>query len=624
MTPFMQNASPSPPVYRNLRGYALDPSLAQTLQTVQISEIVFRIPWEELNAGPVGEYLEVIDFDPSARCFYQAVNLDDPYILAQDGLKPSEGTPQFHQQMVYAVSRLTIHNFERALGRVALWAPGPPPPGANKKDDSHFVRRLRIYPHALREANAYYSPAKKALLLGYFSTPEGEPSADHMPGSMVFTALSHDVVAHETAHALLDGMNRRLGQPTNQDMLAFHEAFADIVALFQHFTFPEIMKHEMARTRGDIDKQESSLAQLAAQFGRAIGSHGALRDFIGGFDDKTKKWKARDVSPLDIDRETEPHARGAILVAAVFDAFLSIYRSRVQDLLRLYTSGTGVLPAGEIHPDLVNRLSEEATKAAGHVLTMCIRAVDYCPPVDLTFGEFLRAIITADYDQFPEDVHNYRVAFVEAFRRRGIYPRDVRTLSSENLRWRDTSLDAKRPSQAFVEHLKELRPYADAHLYAQSREELFNMERATRGVIHEWLENHFDNHEDGAQDASFLGIDPNESFQIHSIHFARRTGTYGEPIVQLIAQIIQEMEIPKAADGEETMSFSGGCTLIADLKVGSVSYCIRKPVDSGTRRQRQQAFTMQWENDGLRSTYFAPRDERDVREPFAILHRAQV
>ena len=127
MTPFMQNASPSPPVYRNLRGYALDPSLAQTLQTVQISEIVFRIPWEELNAGPVGEYLEVIDFDPSARCFYQAVNLDDPYILAQDGLQPSEGTPQFHQQMVYAVSRLTIHNFERALGRVALWAPGPPP-----------------------------------------------------------------------------------------------------------------------------------------------------------------------------------------------------------------------------------------------------------------------------------------------------------------------------------------------------------------------------------------------------------------------------------------------------------------------------------------------------------------
>ena len=30
------------------------------------------------------------------------------------------------------------------------------------------MRRLRIYAHALRERNAYYSPDKKALLFGYF------------------------------------------------------------------------------------------------------------------------------------------------------------------------------------------------------------------------------------------------------------------------------------------------------------------------------------------------------------------------------------------------------------------------------------------------------------------------
>jgi hypothetical protein len=380
------------------------------------------------------------------------------------------------------------------------------------------------------------------------------------------------------------------------------------------------MKHEMARTRGDIDRQESSLAQLAGQFGRAIGSHGALRDYIGKFDDKEKKWKAAKVSPLDIDKETEPHARGAILVAAVFDAFLSIYRSRVQDLLRLYTSGTGVLPAGEIHPDLVNRLSDEATKAASHVLTMCIRAVDYCPPIDLTFGEYLRALITADFEQYPEDVHNYRVAFVEAFRRRGIYPRDVRTLSAENLRWRDPISDPKQPSPDFIEFLKELRKYADGHLYANSRSDLFDMERGTRAVIHGWLEKHFSTNEHGAQDAAFLGIDPMSSFQIHSVHFARHTGLYGQPIVQLIAQIIQETKIPKAADADDSMRFSGGCTLIADLKTAQVLYCVRKPIDSTTRRQRQQAFTMLWENQSLRATYFSRIDD-EVREPFAILHR---
>jgi len=49
---------------------------------------------------------------------------------------------------------------------------------------------------------------------------------------MVFTCLSHEIVAHETAHALLDGMARGLVAPTNRDMLAFHEAFADVIALF--------------------------------------------------------------------------------------------------------------------------------------------------------------------------------------------------------------------------------------------------------------------------------------------------------------------------------------------------------------------------------------------------------
>ncbi|HYJ80004.1 MAG TPA: hypothetical protein VEW03_10405, partial [Longimicrobiaceae bacterium] len=209
------------PIERCLRGYAIDPSVAQRLDTASIAEVVFRVPWEEVCPGPVGEYVEVIDYDPVAGCFYAPVDLDERGVLADRGLPPSEGVPQFHQQMVYAVASLTIRNFEHALGRRALWSHGP---GEHEYDDSRYVQRLRIYPHALREANAYYSPAKKALLFGYFAAPEPEGGA---PAGMVFTCLSHDVIAHETTHALLDGLHRRLGQPTNPDMLAFHEAFAD-------------------------------------------------------------------------------------------------------------------------------------------------------------------------------------------------------------------------------------------------------------------------------------------------------------------------------------------------------------------------------------------------------------
>ena len=72
---------------------------------------------------------------------------------------------------------------------------------------------------------------------------------------------------------------------------------------------------------------------------------------------------------------------------------------------------------------------------------MCIRALDYCPPVDITFGEYLRAIISADYDLVEDDRLKYRVAFVEAFRRRGIYPPDVRTMSVDSLIWRTPEND---------------------------------------------------------------------------------------------------------------------------------------------------------------------------------------
>jgi hypothetical protein len=613
-------------VYRHLRGYALDPSLAQQLHTAPISQVTFRIPWDEgLEPGPVDEYLEVVDVDPAGKCFYEPVDLNAPHLLAQDGLPPSEGTPQFHQQMVYAVARLTIHNFERALGRKALWSPGPPPRGKHPKDDSHFVRRLRVYPHALREPNAYFSPAKKALLFGYFPASAADP-ADHVPGGMVFTCLSHDIVAHETAHALLDGLHRRLGEATNPDMLAFHEAFADIVALFQHFTFPEILRHQIAQTRGDIDSQENLLGQLASQFGRTTGERGALRDAIGRFDPESGKWIPHPVDPAEYQDASEPHARGAILVAAVFGAFLSIYNSRVSDLFRLYTGGSGIVPAGAVHPDLVNRLADEARKAAGHVLTMCVRALDYCPPVDLTFGEYLRAVITADVDMVPEDARNYRVAFVEAFRRRGIYPRDLRTLSVENLRWRTPEEDEHPHSPKLLDIFRRLREDAHRQLYAASREEIFREERSTRGRLHGLLEAHFASGADGARDAVFLGLDAGESFEVHAVHFATRAGPDGRPRLQLIVQLTQEITLPPGEGEEpaEEMVFNGGSTVVAELTGPRIAYCIRKPAGSTTRRARQRAFLAGVAETGLRTTYFRAPGPGEHREPFALLHRGTV
>src|SRR6187402_2024469 len=84
--------------------------------------------------------------------------------------------------------------------------------------------------------------------------------------------------------------------------------------------------------------------------------------------DENGIWTPCQPSPDEYLTTAEPHDRGSILVAAVFEAFINIYKSRVADLLRIASNGTGILAQGELHPDLVNRLAGEASKAAGHVL----------------------------------------------------------------------------------------------------------------------------------------------------------------------------------------------------------------------------------------------------------------
>lgn len=622
-------SQPTSPNQRLLRGYSFDPSLATRLETALVSEITYKVPWEPLQPGPRGEYLEVVDYDPPSQCFYAPVDLDAPALLAQNGLTPSEGNPQFHQQMVYAVASTTIDRFERALGRRAFWS------DRWRRDEDRqdeFVQRLRIYPHALRDANAYYSRDKRALLFGYFPATS-ERAAGQYPGGLVFTCLSHDIVAHETTHALLDGFHEHFMEATNPDVHAFHEAFADIVALFQHFTFPEALRHQIARTRGDLGNSENLLSQLAGQFGHARGARGALRDFIGRFDEQIGRWMPHKPDPAELEQATEVHDRGAILVAAVFDAFLSIYHSHSKDLTRLASGGTGVLPSGELHPDLVDRLAREAARAASRVLNICIRALDYCPPVDLTFGEYLRALITADIDLVPDDPHGYRVAFVEAFRRRGIYPRDVRTLSVDSLRWTrpedDPSLapgEMEARLEAFMVST-DLRQRVDRLRYLKSRREIWKAMRTIREDLHGAIQTQVHKAETlgfitglalkefQAPPGVRLHRDGVPVFKVHAVREARRVTDDGRLLNQVFITILQKEILEHRG---ERHAVRCGSTLVIDLGEQRVTYVVRKGLQDRGRLDRTLKFFergLAFSAKSPATTYFG-----ESREVFAALH----
>jgi hypothetical protein len=650
------------PAFRKLRGYAFDPSLSLQMDTASINDVVYRVGWEHLKPGPIGEYIEVVDYDPSTKRTYTPVNLDDRYILAADGIDPSEGDPQFHQQMVYAVCMTTIRNFETALGRRAIWSPRKLRPTNNQNSD--YVGTLRVYPHALRDANAYYSPQKKSLLFGYFSAAPEDVSL-HMPGGVVFNCLSHDVVAHETAHALLDGMHNSFTAPTNPDVLAFHEAFADIVALFQHFTFPEVLKHQIAKTQGDLEKQ-NLLGQLAQEFGRAIGRHGSLRDAIGEYDKKTGEWKLKPGDPSEYQTMTEPHDRGSILVAAIFDAFLNIYKARVVDLLRIASGGLGVLPKGELHPDLVNRLTAEASKAARHVLTMCVRALDYCPTTDITFGDYLRAIITADADAVEDDVRNYRLAFIDAFRKRGIYPKGIKTLAVDSLVYRATDKPELWSRLTTISQF--LREFRQTIYYETDRGRIYDATKAAIRNLHARINAKFEESVpfeeltglcfSAGWDQLGIPLGGSESpegpaFQVSSLAVASRVGPQGKPINHIILALAQRCGVicrrqeadpdayvidtyvpargrPTPPDGFE---FKGSCTLIFDLDTLRLRYVISKPLldpdimrISGRKELNRERIINQYHHmveerwTNTFASYFSDSIDNSANEPFAFLH----
>jgi len=528
---------PVPPAQtRRLRIYAMDP-LAVGIDN---NSIVAPVRYEPLRPGPIGERLEVIDYDPTTDRFYTPVDLDDPHVLAQDGLPPSESDPRFHQQMVYAVASTTLQRFEFALGRRVGW--------------QLRGHRLRIYPHGVQEPNAYFSPELGALVFGYFRA--GRSDAGHnLPGGTVFTCLSHDIIAHETTHAVVHGLRDKFTEPTNVDVPAFHEAFADIVAIFQHFSLTGVVEDAIQRTRAQLDAM-TPLVELGRQFGEAIGRRGALRSAIG-----------QPPDPAALEHVDEPHERGAILVAAVFAAMIAVYQRRTRDLLRIGTGGTGVLPPGYIAPDLVHRLAKEAAKTARHFLNICIRAIDYCPPIDIEFGEFLRAMITADRDLVPDDPWGYRSALIEAFRERGILPRHVFSLAEDSVVWEPFTANPDQRGLNFSAIRFDRAPYetADPTQYFV----LFHR-FATR-----------------ARNQHPFGLDPAVKTQVRSVRPLHRISPDGRIINEIVVELLQAG--PQVSDLPGAPPYRGGSTLIVG-EHGNVRYAISKRVNDGQRMERQRAY----------------------------------
>jgi len=547
------------PATRPLRIYPTDPT--QGYEPAR--KISIDVEFEPLKPGPCGDRIEVVDYDGYVGAYYEQVDLDDHAILMQGGLEPSEADPRFHQQMVYAVASRTLANFDRALGR-----------RVNMRKGSRLTR-LRILPHAFRGRNAFYDRDLHALLFGYFDA-EAEDAGANIPGQTIYTCLSHDIIAHEMSHAVVDRLRRYFLEPTNVDVQAFHEGFSDIVALFQHFSFPDLLAGELRRARGDL-RSPTLLVELARQFGFATGEGRSLRSALDDPD-------ARLLASV-----SEPHDRGAILVAAVFDGFIATYAARTRDLVLIATDGRGELPPGDLSPYLVNRIAAEAARTAQRQLDMCIRAFDYLPPVDITFGDYLRALVTADFELNPADDGGQRAALIEGFRRRGVYPVGVISLAEASLRWpvaenippmRDRlaqllpqllAMEAAHFSQASTDP----RLSSKAGRAAMESVEEGEGRRGASSSVYRQMRDALTAYAQTNAPALFLR--PDLPIFVYGFNAVFRTAPNGRLLIELVAQFVQTDPQGETDAILGPISVRGGTTIVVGAD-GVVRYAIAKPL----------------------------------------------
>jgi hypothetical protein len=257
---------------------------------------------------------------------------------------------------------------------------------------------------------------------------------------------------------------------------------------------------------------------------------------------------------------------------------------------------------------------------------ICIRALDYCPPVDLDFGDYLRALITADHDLVPSDPWGYRVAIAESFRKRAIFPSNLITFGEETLLWlkpegvhvdklfRNTGEQLERLASEFVN--LDPGPGQRAVPAADARQQRFESSRDVRMKLHKSMSDYIAGLQgpDRENLARQIGLDLSEgrpSFEVHTVALAERQGPDGRMIQQFVVTLVQCRTRSEA--GKEVELWSGA-TVLLERSDRSIRYIIRKSAYNRQRVQENSAFAAQ--QIASENPYF----DVSPNQRFALIH----
>ncbi|UUZ55829.1 hypothetical protein LP419_10245 [Massilia sp. H-1] len=146
----------------------------------------------------------------------------------------------------------------------------------------------------------------------------------------MYTCRSFDIVAHETAHAVLDGLKPAWLLADNPPQTgALHEAFGDLTAIFLTLSQLDQCEAIVAQTRARLH-DKTFLADIAEQFGLALGRSNGLRN------------ADNDITLAQAGAEV--HAISQVFTGAIYDILADLFAlerdpARRDDALVLHQVG---------------------------------------------------------------------------------------------------------------------------------------------------------------------------------------------------------------------------------------------------------------------------------------------
>jgi hypothetical protein len=382
-----------------------DPLVALENPTLGVQEISVRLE-KYLGGGPTSSRVVVVDFNADTQTLTDPIvwdekegwfhtpasgsdwlpdppkvpdNISDSTKIKnadrykkeyQKFIEATVRNPYFHQLNAWAVVQRVLEFYEEpfALGRPVPW-------GFNGN-------RLIVVPHAGFGENAFYDRSSKSLQFYYFGDQQS-------PG---YTCLSHDIISHETGHAVLDGIRPMYYQLSSVQTAAFHEFIGDLTAILLAL-FNHDIRHFVSKTSEGL-AGATALGDLAKQFAREVEGRDYLRSAFN-------RLKMRHVAD-----SLSPHKVSQVLTGAMWDILTRIAAKH----MKKNEEGRNVTTA------------QALWWAADRFRRVALQPLDLCPPCDIQFIDYARAVVRNDLLTNPVDEQGYRVDMLDIFHQRGLCP----------------------------------------------------------------------------------------------------------------------------------------------------------------------------------------------------------